>query len=217
MYVGMRMLTDVVSVTLKTPLMDAHELMEENKLWMLPVVKKNKLVGYLWKEDVNKALPSPATMLSRHELHSVISKIMVEDFVRKNPITITPEADIEDAAEIMAREELPGLAVVSPSGSLVGYINRRIMLDVLVEEMGLHRAGKRFAIGFKDRQGVMAEVSTLISEMGFNLVSAASFYHKDTCILVFRVETEDLTPILKILRERKYNIIDADYFAKEWQ
>lgn len=215
MYVGMRMLTDVVTVTPKTLLMDAHELMEKHKLWMLPVIKKGKLVGYLRKEDVNKALPSPATMLSRHELNTVISKVKVEEFYKKDIITVKPETEIEAAAEIMAGKDLSGLAVVDSSGNLAGYINRSIMLNVLVEEMGLHRGGKRFAVEFKDRPGVMAEIANIINDMGINFVSASSFYQNDNCILVFRVETDDLAPVFKTLKEHKYKIIEAAYTAGE--
>jgi acetoin utilization protein AcuB len=117
----------------------------------------------------------------------------------------------------MAREGVPGLAVVDSEDRLLGYINRSIMLEVLVEEMGLHRGGKRFAIAFEDRPGVMAEVAKIISDMGMNFVSAASFYRNDTCILVFRVQADDLTPIFSALKSRGYNVVGPDYFSKEWR
>ncbi|NQU63812.1 MAG: ACT domain-containing protein, partial [SAR324 cluster bacterium] len=106
--------------------------------------------------------------------------------------------------------------VVNHSGKLVGYINRSVMLDVLVEEMGLHRGGKRFAIEFKDRPGVMAEVSNMISEMGINFVSASSFFHDDIYILVFRIETDDISPVTKELEKRGFEIITPDQFAHKW-
>lgn len=217
MYVGLRMSTEVVTVTPKTLLLDANELMEEKGLWMLCVVHKEKLVGYLHREDVRAALPSRATLLSKHELPSILSKVTIEELIRKDTVTVTPETDIETAAELMSINDLHGMAVVDSSGKLVGYISHRIMLDVLVDEMGLHRGGKRFTIAFKDRKGVMAEVSNIISDMGINFVSAASFFHGDTCILVFRVQTEDLSPIVEVLKERKYNIVGPDYFANAWK
>ena len=217
MYVGLRMKRDVVTVTPQALLTDAHNLMEENRLWMLPVVDDAKLVGYLQKEDVRAALPSPATLLSRHELPTVLSKVTIEDLIQRDVITVAPETDIETAAEIVANEGIPGLAVVDDENRLLGYINRSIMLEVLVEEMGLHRGGKRFAIAFIDRPGVMAEVAKIISDMEMNLVSAASFYREDTCILVFRVQTEDLTPILDALQSRGYHVVGPDYFAREWR
>lgn len=216
MYVGLKMLTDVATVTPKTSLMDAHDLMEKKMLWMIPVVHGKKLAGYLKKEDVRAALPSPATMLSKHEIPSIIEKTTVKDFMQKDIITVRPETEIETAAEIMFNEHQPGLAVVDASGRLVGYIDRTIMLEVLVEEMGLRRGGKRFAIEFTDRPGVMAEVSNVISDMGINFVSAASFYHNSSCILVFRVETDDLSPVIEALKERKFNIVGPEHFADEW-
>ena len=217
MYVGLKMITDVIYVTKKkTSISEANELMEKNRLWMLPVVEKEKLVGYVTLADVRTALPSPATLLSKYELPEVVSHITVEDFIKTNVITVRPEMEIEQAAELMAQHDLSGLAVVTEANKLIGYINRSVMLDVLVEEMGLHRGGSRFAIEFEDRPGVMAEVSKLISEMGLNFVSAASFYHNSECILVFRVQTADLSPILKELENRGYTIVGPEKFADQW-
>jgi acetoin utilization protein AcuB len=217
MYVGLKMITAPVSVTRDTLITDANSLMETERLWMLPVVENGLLIGYLHKEDVHTALPSPATTLSKYELPEVMEHITVEDFIRPNPVTVTPEMEIESAAEIMVQHDLPGLAVVNHSGRLIGYINRSVMLDVLVEEMGLHRGGKRFAIEFKDRPGVMAEVSSMIAEMGMNFVSAASFYHDGQYILVFRVETDDLAPVTQELQKRHYKIVGPEQFQDQWR
>jgi len=62
----------------------------------------------------------------------------------------------------------------------------------------------------------MAEVANIISDMGVNFVSAASFYHNDICILVFRVETDDLSPLIEVLKGQDYTILAPEYFAKEW-
>ncbi|MBU2513908.1 CBS domain-containing protein [bacterium] len=217
MYVGLKMITDLVYVTKDSLITEANDLMEKKRLWALPVVEGEKLIGYIQKEDVHTALPSPATTLSKYELPEIMSHITVKDFIRKDVITVRPEMEIEKAAEIMAENNLPGLAVVSESGKLVGYINRSVMLDVLVEEMGLHRGGSRFAIEFEDRPGVMAEVSGLIHQMGLNFVSAASFCHDSTYILVFRVQTADLTPIISELEKRGYRIVGPEQFADQWQ
>lgn len=216
MYVGLKMIKDVVSVTEDALISDANNLMEQHQLWMLPVVKSDKLIGYIQKEDVRAALPSPATLLSKHELPEVMAHIHIKDFIKKDVTSVTPDTEIETAAELMAKNNLPGLAVVNAKGKLVGYINRSVMLEVLIEEMGLHRGGQRFAIEFKDRPGVMAEVSKMIAEMEINFVSAASFYHDDTCILVFRIETDNLFPVIEELKKRGYEILGPERFAHLW-
>ena len=217
MYVGLKMITDLVFVTPETPISEANDLMEKHRLWAMPVVEGEKLIGYIQKEDVRTALPSPATTLSKYEIPEIIAHVTVAEFIKKDVITVTPDMEIEKAAEIMAEKNLPGLAVVSGSNKLVGYINRSVMLDVLVEEMGLHRGGSRFAIEFEDRPGVMAEVSGLIHDMGLNFVSAASFCHDNTYILVFRIQTADLSPIIKELESRDYRIVGPEQFADQWQ
>lgn len=217
MYVGLKMITDLVYVTRDSLITDANDLMEKKRLWALPVVENETLIGYIQKEDVRTALPSPATLLSKHELPELMSHITVEDFIRKDVITVKPDMEIEIAAEIMATNNLPGLAVVNDAGKLIGYINRSVMLEVLVEEMGLHRGGSRFAIEFEDRPGVMAEVSGLIYDKGLNFVSAASFLHDNRYILVFRVQTADLDPVLSELKDRGYTIVGPELFADQWQ
>ena len=77
MYVGLKMITDVIFVTKKTSISEANELMEKNRLWMLPVVEKEKLIGYVTLADVRTALPSPATLLSKYELPEVVAHITV--------------------------------------------------------------------------------------------------------------------------------------------
>ena len=210
MYVSSKMITDLVTVTPETEIMEAFELMANNRLYMLPVVDHGTLVGYLRKEDVQSALPSPATMLSKHELPDVMSRVIVKDFILKDLETITPETEIEAAAELMVKRDLPGLAIVNKIGILVGYINRSIMLQVLVEEMGLHRQGIRFAIEFKDKPGVMSEVALMLNEMGMNLVSVASFFRGDICILEFKVQTDNISPVTDELEKRGYKIIKYD-------
>ena len=217
MYVGLKMITDVIAATKDTLVSEANELMEQHQLWSLPVEKSDKLIGYILMEDVRAALPSPATLLSKHELPEVMEHLRIEDFIRIDPITVTPETEIETAAELMFEHKIPGMAVVNAKGKLVGYINRTVMLEVLVEELGLHRGGKRFAIEFKDRPGVMAEVSKLIADMNINFVSAASFFHDDICILVFRIETDDLAPVTDELKKRGYEILGPEVFAHKWE
>ena len=217
MYVGLKMITDLVYVTRDSLITDANDLMEKKRLWALPVVENETLIGYIQKEDVRTALPSPATLLSKHELPELMSHITAEDFIRKDVITVKPDMEIEIAAEIMATNNLPGLAVVNDAGKLIGYINRSVMLEVLVEEMGLHRGGSRFAIEFEDRPGVMAEVSGLIYDKGLNFVSAASFLHDNRYILVFRVQTADLDPVLSELKDRGYTIVGPELFADQWK
>lgn len=217
MYVGLKMLRDFVTVTPKTLVRDADKLMEDSKLWMLLVKDGDELVGYVRKEDIRAALPSIMTSLEKHEINYLMSKLTVEKIIRKDITTISPETEIEAAADLMYEMNLAGLAVVNESNKLLGYINRSVMLDVLSEEMGHREGGSRITIEVEDQPGVIYEVAGLISNMKLSIISTGTFYHDDRRIVVVRVATEDASPVAAALQERGYKVVGPTDFMQEWQ
>ena len=217
MYVGLRMLKDFAVITPKTLVTEASRIMLENRLWMLLVKDGDKLAGYVKKEDVRAAMPSQATTLSKHELNYLLSKLTVEKIMLKDVPSVPPETEIEEAAEVMSRENLAGLAVVDRKNNLLGFINRGVMLDVLVEEMGLRHGGSRIVFEVEDRPGVIAEVTGIISGMGVSIIATGTFFSNGKRMVVFRVRTDDPTPIAKVLHEKGYVLVGPDAFASKWQ
>ncbi|MBU1001014.1 MAG: CBS and ACT domain-containing protein [Proteobacteria bacterium] len=217
MYVGLKMLTDFVTITPETLVSDADKLMEKEQLWMLLVKQGDKLAGYVRKEDVRKAMPSDATTLERHELNYLLSKLKIDKIMRTDLTTVSPETEIEEAAELMYRKNLAGLAVVDVKNNLLGFINRNVMLDVLVEEMGLRQGGSRIVFEVEDRTGVIYEVSGIIKAMGVSIISTGTFFHNGTRIVVFRVQADDPTPIAKAISDRGYKLVGPDTFKENWK
>ncbi|MFO7728652.1 MAG: CBS domain-containing protein [Desulfonatronovibrio sp.] len=216
MFVGLKMLKDFAAITPDTLMMEADRILSETRSWMLMVVQDDRFVGAVLKEDVRSSLPSPATTLSRHELNYLLNKLTVSKIIRKDIPTVMPEAEIEVAAKIMFDHNLSGLPVLDSTGRLVGNINRNIMLEVLVEEMGLAQGGARIVFEIQDRKGVIAEVSSLIFNMGISIISTATFFHNDSRMVVFRVQTEDQGPIVKELVKLGYKVVGPEDFRSEW-
>lgn len=217
MYVGLKMLTEFVTITPDTLVHKADRLMEENRLFLLLVKDGDKLAGYVTKEDVRKALPSDATSLERHELNYLLSKLKIEKIMRQDVTTVPPETEIEEAAQIMHEKNLHGLAVADGSNNLLGYINRSVMLDVLVEEMGLRQGGSRIVFEVEDRTGVIHEVSGIIMEMGVSIIATGTFFHDGRRIVVIRVQSDDPTPIAKALTDRGYALVGPETFKEKWK
>jgi len=219
MYVGLKMMKRG-QFAVATPGMlvsEAEKLMLQNRLWMMLVIDEHdKLVGWIQKEDVKAALPSLATSLSRHELNYLLSKLKVEKILRKDVPTVPPQTEIEEAAQIMYEKNLPGLAVVDGKNRLMGYISRSVMLEVLVEEMGLPQGGSRIVFEVEDRAGVIHEVSGIIAALGISIIATGTFYHNGRRIVVMRVKTEDPGPIVKALTERGYAMVGPETFEAEW-
>lgn len=217
MFVGLKMLRDFVKVTPKTLVKDAQKMLEDSKLWMLLVVDEDdRLVGYVRKEDISAALPSIMTSLEKHELSYLMSKLTVGKIVRKDIQTVSPETEIEAAADMMYEMNLAGLAVVDENDALIGYINRNVMLDVLTEEMGYREGGSRITIEVADRSGVLYEVAGVIANMKLSIISTGTFFHNGRRIVVVRVDIEDPSSVAAALQERGYKLVGASDFMDAW-
>lgn len=217
MYVGLAMHKHIPTITSDTMILKADRMMEENRLWILLVVEEGALKGYVAKEDVRAALPSAATTFSKHELNYLLSKMTVKDLVRTNIPTVSPDTDIEVAAQIMNEQDLAGLPVVDTDGQLKGYISRGSMLAVLVEEMGLAQGGNRIVIEAEDRKGLMAEICRLFFDMDVNILSTSIFFRNNRRLLVFRIVAGDIDTVLRIVREKGYKLVGPEFFAHEWR
>jgi acetoin utilization protein AcuB len=216
MYVGLKMLRDFTKATPAMLVTDADRLLEEKGLWMLLVMEGEKLVGYVRREDVKAALPSPATSLDRHELGYLLSRLTVSEIMRTDITTIAPEAEIEKAAQVMDDKRLHGLAVVDGAGKVIGYINRTVMLEVLVEEMGLGMGGVRLAFEVEDRPGVIHEATGVVREQGVSIISVSTFYHDERRMVVFRLKTGEASAVGAALAERGFVPVAAADFEQEW-
>ncbi|SKA83442.1 acetoin utilization protein AcuB [Paucidesulfovibrio gracilis DSM 16080] len=217
MYVGLKMLKNFVTVTPQTLVKDAERLLEENRLWKLLVMDQGKLVGYVRKSDIARALPSLVTSLDRHELNYLLAKLTIDKIMRTNIEVITPDVEIELAAKRMSDEDLAGLAVVSEDDELLGYINRNVMLDVFVEEMGMQQGGSRITLEVEDRSGVLHEISGVIKELGMSIISTATFYHDNKRVIVVRVDSTDPAPVAEALAAKGYRIVGPQDFEQEWR
>lgn len=176
-----------------------------------------KLVGYVRKSDIARALPSLVTSLDKHEINYLLSKLTVEKIMRTNMESIAPEATIEEAAQRMFADNLAGLAVMDETGKLLGYINRNVMLSVLVEEMGLEQGGSRIAFSVEDKAGVLAEVSGIIKNMGIGIISTGTFFQNGERMVVIRVATDDASSVEKAIAEAGYRIVGPQDFETDWK
>lgn len=217
MFVGLKMLRDFETVTPQTLVKDAQKILEESKLWMLLVEDGDELVGYVRKEDITGALPSMVTSLEKHEISFLMSKLTIAEILRTDIKKISPETEIEAAADMMHEMNLAGLAVVNENDSLIGYINRSVMLDVLVEGMGYREGGSRVAVVVEDRPGMLYEAAGIIANLKYSIISASTFLSGDSRLLVFRIAADDTAPVVEALAGRGFKLVDSEDFQENWQ
>jgi CBS domain-containing protein len=126
------MTRNVVTITPDTTLPEAHRLMTEKRVRRLPVMKNNVLVGIVTLGDVRGAEPSGATSLSIWEVNYLLSKLKIEEIMTRNLLTISSNATIGQAAEMMLEHKVSGLPVVNADRQLVGIITESDIFRMVV-------------------------------------------------------------------------------------
>jgi len=141
------MSTDLITVSLETTLPEVHQIMVSEEIRRLPVVDENgRLIGIVTLGDVRGAQPSPATSLSIWEMNYLLSSLDVQKIMTPDPITVTPDQTVGEAARIMLENRISGLPVIETGGRLVGIITESdIFSMVVLHEWSEEYAGDRDA------------------------------------------------------------------------
>jgi CBS domain-containing protein len=121
-----------IRIHLQSTLPQARKLMEENHIRRLPVVKEDELVGIVTFGDIREAQPSNVSSLRSYEMEHLINLITVDTVMTADPITITPDTTIAEAARIFLEHKFGGLPVVK-KGKLVGIITETDFCRLLMK------------------------------------------------------------------------------------
>ncbi|MBW4680432.1 MAG: CBS domain-containing protein [Microcoleus vaginatus WJT46-NPBG5] len=131
---------DLIIVRPETPLQEAIEILAERRISGLPVVDETgKLVGILSETDLMVRatgttppayivlldsviyLKNPAT--HERDLHKALGQT-VGEVMSQNPITITPDKSLKDAARQIHDRKIHRLPVLDTDGHLIGILTR---------------------------------------------------------------------------------------------
>jgi len=176
MLVSNWMSKNVITVDVDDSMQNAMKLMKENGIRMLPVLKKEKLVGVVTDRDLKRASASDATTLDIHELLYLISKIKVGSIMTPNPVTVPRNFTVEETAEVLLRNKISGVPVVDQNGKVVGIITQVDLFRVLISLTGVGKGGIQFAFQLEDRPGSIKEVADIIRLYGGRMVSILTSY-----------------------------------------
>lgn len=125
------MTADPVTISPKTTLFEAYNIMFDNEIRRMPVIQGNDLVGIVTLSDVQRSIP-PHTEQADIEIKLELTPMLVEDVMAYDPVTVTPEDTIREAAARMLEYQISGLPVVQ-DGEVVGIITESDIFKLIVE------------------------------------------------------------------------------------
>ncbi|MBW2428956.1 MAG: CBS domain-containing protein [Deltaproteobacteria bacterium] len=211
----------VITADVNDSMADAMKLLKEHHIRMLPVMKKDKLVGILTDRDLKRASASDATTLEIHELLYLLSRIKVKDLMTKNPITVPPDYTVEETARVLLDNKISGVPVVDGKENVVGVITQTDIFKVMISLTGIGNEGIQFGFQLEDRSGSIKEVADIIREFGGRMVSILTSYdrvpdgYRKVYIRMRSIERSRLQKIKEKLREKAALLYMVDHTKNE--
>ena len=111
---------NVITVNLDTPINDAVVTLTDAHISALPVVDgAGRMVGVVSSTDI---LTSEAEANDAIEREALFEQMMVRDIMTRRPLTVSPDAEIREAAQQMLYADVHRLFVTS-GDQVVGVIS----------------------------------------------------------------------------------------------
>jgi len=197
MHVSKWMVKEVITINKNADIKEAIRLMEKHSIRHLPVVEEDRFLGFVTESDLRQLL-----------IPAMLEEIKIKDVMITEPITVTPETDIETAAKLIYRYKIGGLPVVEDN-KLVGILTTTDILRAFIEMMGILTAGSRLDVIIGDSPADFKDVYNIIHSHNGRIVSLGILPDEKETIYSFRLEKCSLEPIVKALAERGYKVISC--------
>lgn len=146
---------DVIRFQPEDRIVEVAQSLRENKISGAPVVnKEGHVVGIISEGDImrllevhspriNLILPAPLDLIElpvrmKYELDEIAedmnkaASILIGEIMTKKVITIGPDADISDAAQLMDTHDIKRLPVVDDNSKMIGIVTRGDIIGALV-------------------------------------------------------------------------------------
>ena len=199
MKISSLMIPNPITITAHASISEALELMKINSIRHLPVVSKgNMLLGFLTLADLKQGL-----------IPSMLGDLSLEDLMIKDPITVSPDDDIEIAAQLIYIHKIGGMPVVK-DGRLTGIITATDILRTFIDMMGILSSTSRIDVVIGDQPGSFKKALQIINDMGADIINVGrTAQQTGQQIYFFRLGACKTEAIKKTLEKEGYEVLAA--------
>jgi acetoin utilization protein AcuB len=178
---------------------EAIELMKANSIRHLPVIDRAKrLKGFLTLADLKQGL-----------IPSMLGDVSLDDLMIKNPITVSPDDDIEFAAKLIYNHKIGGMPVVK-AGKLVGIVTATDMLRSFIDMMGILSTTSRIDVVLEEQPAAFKKAMQIINDNGGDIISVSMTpRQKGKRVYYFRLSACKTNVIKKALEKERFNVLAA--------
>jgi len=206
------MTSNPITITADATVSDALNLMNQKSVRRLPVVdKEGRLIGIVSEKELLYASPSPVTSLNVWEVKEMLHLLTINKIMGMKLITVEEDAPLEEAAVLMAANNVGGLPVTR-NGSLVGMITETDIFKSFLELLGSKRPGVRITVITTGARGTMAKISNAIFGCGGNIVGLGLIELKDSVKeqweVTFKIQGATKEKLMESVRPFVQDVVD---------
>jgi acetoin utilization protein AcuB len=198
MLVSQIMSAKIVTISPNRQVGQALKLMQKHQIRHLPVMEKNRMVGWITSRDLREIL-----------LASMLEEIKVGDVMVQAPLSVTPDTEVEEAARLIHEHKIGGMPVVE-GDRLVGVITMQDLIAAFIAMLGLLKSSSRLDLLLENQPEALDAATRLIKAAGGKVINVALGPTRgDKRPYFFRLEKADLEPIVDTLEKQGYEVLDA--------
>jgi acetoin utilization protein AcuB len=206
------MTTNLITVDIQTPILEALEIMKHNKVKRLPVTKSGKFVGLVSRNMIRDASPSEATSLSVHELNYILFKMTVGYLMVKKPITVSPDLPVEEAIWLGIQHGVGALPVMEKN-TLVGIITESDISRIVINALGVgQKDSQRITIDASGKRfGYLQDLVRVLDTHNIPMLSLMGIPKsgRKDWMLTLRLQTKDAARAVEDLKNEGFKVTDV--------
>ena len=189
-------------------LVDAIKLLQKHEIHMLPVMQRERLVGMVTDQDLERASFSGGTSsISPNGLDSPLQKT-ISEIMTSRLVTISCNQTIEETAELLLVHEILGLPVINQAGDVVGMITKSDIFRFILTTLGMGKDGIQFGVELVDRPGCVKEVTDIMRDYGGRVDTFVSTReraekgYRRAYIRIHDIDRPSLSRLKEVLRDK---------------
>jgi len=125
-----------ITINLAAPLSEALALMREYDVRRLPaVIDTGELRGIITQGDIRGADVLRAAGMDPFDIADALRQVKVYEVMSEDPLTVTPETGLREAAMLMIENKIGGLPVINEANQVVGIITESDLFEALLQQL----------------------------------------------------------------------------------
>ena len=200
----------VITIKSSDTLYKAQGLMVKNSIRHLPVVQGKELEGIITESDIRGAFVQTTNGSSKVTVLDP-KQMKVADFMTREPQTVQPDTNSEDAALLIYKNKIGSLPVVDDE-KLVGIISILDMLGLFIDLMGIIHSSSRVDVVMDKDPNNFEAVSKIIHDHGLNIISVGMAPYaksKKKQVYFFRLDLCETASLVKKVEKAGFKVLNA--------